>query len=132
MKRTHYSFMEENLNSNVNNTANQINLPAFPGKRSKHCGRGHNELVGSQNMSTAECSGRERLKRHQDEVAGHVMIPDSWGKEELLKDWIDYSQFDALLVPTGLSSAREALAIEGRRRASKLASQRVMRIEGRC
>nr|XP_011459330.1 PREDICTED: uncharacterized protein LOC105349931 [Fragaria vesca subsp. vesca] len=128
MKRTHYSFMEEN----PNNAANQIKLPAFSGKRSKHCGGGHNELVGLQNMSAAECSGRERLKRHQEEVAGHVTIPDSWGQEELLKDWIDYSPFDALLVPTGLSSAREALAMEGRRRASNNNAQGVMRIESRC
>ncbi|KAK6926579.1 hypothetical protein RJ641_008298 [Dillenia turbinata] len=59
-------------------------------------------------------SGRERLRRHQREVAGRVMIPDEWGQEELLKDWVDYSSFDALLVPSGIGSAREALVAEGR------------------
>ncbi|PRQ32274.1 hypothetical protein RchiOBHm_Chr5g0044531 [Rosa chinensis] len=134
MKRTHYSLMEEKPNSNVNNTTNQIKVPAFSGKRSKHCGGGgHNELVGLHNMSAADMSsGSERLKKHREEVAGHVTIPDSWGQEELLKEWIDYSPFDALLVPTGLSSAREALAREGRRRASNNNAQGVIRIESRC
>ncbi|KAL5583242.1 hypothetical protein UlMin_015684 [Ulmus minor] len=56
-----------------------------------------------------ENCGRERLKRHREEVAGCVTIPDSWGKEELLKDWMDYSSFDTLLIPNGIRSAREAL-----------------------
>ncbi|KAJ1379816.1 protein BIC1-like [Sesbania bispinosa] len=43
----------------------------------------------------AEDSGRERLKRHRIEVAGRVWIPEIWGQEELLKDWIDSRTFDA-------------------------------------
>ncbi|XP_042487099.1 uncharacterized protein LOC122067336 [Macadamia integrifolia] len=58
-------------------------------------------------------SGRERLKRHHKEVAGRVWIPEKWGKEELLKDWIDCSAFNASLVPTGIMSARAALIQEG-------------------
>lgn len=73
-------------------------------------------------------TGRERLKRHREEMCGRVMIPDSWGQENLLKDWIDYSSFDKLLAPNGLASAREALVAEGRRRPT---SQR-LRIESRC
>ncbi|OWM73655.1 protein BIC1 [Punica granatum] len=74
------------------------------------------------------CCGRERLKRHRTEVAGRVMIPDTWGQENFLRDWIEYSTFDALLEPKGISSAREALMAEGQQRA---ASQR-LRIESRC
>jgi hypothetical protein len=72
-------------------------------------------------------SGRERLKRHREEVAGRVLIPDTWGQEELLKDWIDYSSFDALLAPKGIMSARESLISEGGQ-----GSSRRLRIEGRC
>ncbi|XP_022767079.1 protein BIC1 isoform X2 [Durio zibethinus] len=62
-----------------------------------------------------EDSERERLKRHRIEVAGRVWIPDIWGQEELLKDWIDCSSFDASLIPTAIMSARAALVEEGRR-----------------
>nr|POE83778.1 protein bic1 [Quercus suber] len=72
-------------------------------------------------------SGRERLKRHREEVAGRVLIPDTWGQEGLLKDWIDYSSFDNLLAPNGIMSARESLISQGGRGSSQR-----MRIEGRC
>lgn len=58
---------------------------------------------------------RERLKRHRTEVAGQVWIPDLWGQEELLMDWIDCSAFDASLMPQGIISARASLVEEGRR-----------------
>lgn len=74
-----------------------------------------------------DCCSRERLKRHRDEVAGRVMIPDSWGQENFLTDWIEPSTFDALLAQKKISSAREALMAEARR----AASQR-LRIESRC
>ncbi|RZC78626.1 hypothetical protein C5167_002834 [Papaver somniferum] len=60
-------------------------------------------------------SGRERLKRHRNEVAGRVWIPDLWGHEKLLKEWTDCSAFDSALFPNGLMSARAALVREGRR-----------------
>ncbi|MBA0745139.1 hypothetical protein Gogos_007728 [Gossypium gossypioides] len=82
-----------------------------------HCGDGNDKD-----------SGRERLKRHREEVAGRVLVPDKWGKEELLIDWMDYSSFDSLLAPTGLASARKALMTEGRRSSS----QRLMRIQSMC
>ncbi|KAF5177691.1 Bic1 [Thalictrum thalictroides] len=66
----------------------------------------------SADTTLPEVSGREKLKRHRTEVAGHVWIPDIWGQEELLKDWIDCSAFDAALVPSGLMSARAALVQE--------------------
>ncbi|KAJ6759938.1 PROTEIN BIC1 [Salix purpurea] len=46
------------------------------------------------------------------------MIPDTWGQENLLKDWIDCSTFDELLAPDGISSARESLVAERRRGSS--------------
>ncbi|XP_022731696.1 uncharacterized protein LOC111286143 [Durio zibethinus] len=76
--------------------------------------RGHGS-DGNEVEALQKESGRERLKRHREEVAGRVTIPDKWGKEELLKDWIDYSSFDSLLAPNGLASARKALMAERRR-----------------
>ncbi|XP_014512843.1 protein BIC1 [Vigna radiata var. radiata] len=74
-----------------------------------------------------EASGRERLKRHRVEVSGRVWIPEIWGQEDLLKDWIDCTAFDAPLVPSRIVMARTALVEEGRR-----ATSGVIRIENRC
>ncbi|KAM1184395.1 hypothetical protein ACFX2I_013785 [Malus domestica] len=74
-----------------------------------------------------EESGRERLKKHRMEVAGQVWIPDIWGQEELLQDWVDCSAFDASLFPGGIMTARSALVEEGRRENSGR-----LRIEYRC
>ncbi|KAJ0021229.1 hypothetical protein Pint_31889 [Pistacia integerrima] len=71
--------------------------------------------------------GREGLKRHREEVAGSVLIPDQWGQEEMLKDWIDCSAFEALLVPNKIASARKALVADHGRGASQR-----LRIESRC
>ncbi|KAK8715542.1 hypothetical protein V6N13_042876 [Hibiscus sabdariffa] len=65
-------------------------------------------------------NGREKLKRHRIEVAGRVWIPEIWGQEELLKDWVHCSAFDECLVPPGIMSARAALVEQG------------TRIENRC
>ncbi|XP_010507411.1 PREDICTED: uncharacterized protein LOC104784032, partial [Camelina sativa] len=75
-------------------------------------------------------SGRERLKKHRKEIAGRVWIPEIWGQEELLKDWIDCSTFDTCLVPAGISSARAALVEEARRAAT--ASRGLQRLDSRC
>ncbi|OWM82527.1 hypothetical protein CDL15_Pgr002102 [Punica granatum] len=74
-----------------------------------------------------EDNGRERLKRHRTEVAGRVWIPDIWGQEDLLKDWVDCSVFDAQLMSGKIMSARAALVEEGRR-----ANTGGLRIENRC
>ncbi|CAK9320171.1 unnamed protein product [Citrullus colocynthis] len=63
----------------------------------------------------SEENGRERLKRHRVAVAGQVWIPEKWGKEEFLKDWIDGSAFEASLFPSGVVSARRALARDAKR-----------------
>ncbi|GLT48721.1 hypothetical protein SLA2020_223290 [Shorea laevis] len=76
-------------------------------------------------------SARERLKRHREEVAGRVPVPDKWGNEELLKDWMDHSSFDVLLAPKGLELARQALMAEGRRMGPYHQHQR-LRIESMC
>lgn len=70
---------------------------------------------------------RERLKRHRREVAGQVWIPDMWGQEDFLKDWIDCSAFDASLVPQGIMLARASLMKEGRR-----SNSNTLRLENSC
>lgn len=57
-------------------------------------------------------STRERLKRHRREMAGRVWVPEMWGQEKLLKDWVDCAVFDRPMVPTGLLTARRALIAE--------------------
>ncbi|CAA2970510.1 Hypothetical predicted protein [Olea europaea subsp. europaea] len=74
-----------------------------------------------------EDSGRERLKRHRVEVAGRVWIPDMWGQEDLLKDWIDCTAFDASSMNNNIMSARASLVEEGRRTNSSR-----LRIENSC
>ncbi|KAL4587605.1 hypothetical protein LXL04_000477 [Taraxacum kok-saghyz] len=68
-------------------------------------------------------SGRERLKRHRVEMAGRVWIPDIWGHEDVLKDWIDCTVFDSSLGNNTIMSARAALVQEGRS---------TLRIENSC
>jgi|UniRef100_A0A804REU1 hypothetical protein len=57
-------------------------------------------------------STRDRLKRHRREMAGRVWVPETWGQEKLLKDWVDCAVFDRPMVPMGLLTARRALIAE--------------------
>ncbi|XP_047333006.1 protein BIC1-like [Impatiens glandulifera] len=66
--------------------------------------------------------GGERLKRHRMEVAGRVWIPETWGQEESLKDWIDCTTFDAALANSRIMSARAALINDARLRSSSNAA----------
>lgn len=75
-----------------------------------------------------EVSERERLKRHRVEVAGRVWIPEIWGQEELLKDWIDCTAFDAPLIPSKITMARAALVQQGAARANAAP----LSIDNRC
>ncbi|XP_019427354.1 PREDICTED: uncharacterized protein LOC109335650 isoform X2 [Lupinus angustifolius] len=69
-----------------------------------------------QGLAMEEDSGRERLKKHRVEVAGKVWVPDIWGQEEQLKDWVDgTTAFDAPLVPSSILTAKTALVEEGPR-----------------
>ncbi|KAJ9184474.1 hypothetical protein P3X46_004195 [Hevea brasiliensis] len=86
------------------------------------------KVVREEQLLQDDC-GRERLKRHRIEAAGRVWIPDIWGHEELLKDWIDCSVFEASLMPNRIMSARAALVEQGRRRASCTPGR--LRIENR-
>ncbi|KAG8376718.1 hypothetical protein BUALT_Bualt09G0093000 [Buddleja alternifolia] len=87
--------------------------------------------VANKSEGTVEetsSSVRERLKRHRVEVAGRVWIPEMWGKEELLKDWIDCAAFDSSLVKNSIiMSARASLIGDGRR-----ANSTRLRIENSC
>ena len=75
-----------------------------------------------------EETGRERLKRHREEVMGRVKIPENWGQEKLLNEWIDCTTFDGLFAPHRMIvAARDALAADGR----KARSQR-LRIHSSC
>ncbi|XP_055811604.1 uncharacterized protein LOC129881422 [Solanum dulcamara] len=80
---------------------------------------GHASTHTEGGSMRAEDNGRERLKRHRIEVAGHVWIPEIWGQEELLNDWIDCSAFDSKLMNNNnIMSAKAALVEERRRRNS--------------
>ncbi|KAG6403821.1 hypothetical protein SASPL_136054 [Salvia splendens] len=85
---------------------------------------GHEKRRDRPSIAEAEVeaaeSGRERLKRHRREVAGRVWIPDMWGQEDFLKDWIDSTVFDAAVRSGGITSARAALMDEGRRAAARI------------
>jgi len=71
------------------------------------------EVVARRPAAAREESARERLKRHRTEMAGRVRIPDMWGQERLLKDWVDCAVFDRpLAATTGLLTARDALVAE--------------------
>ncbi|KAI5425487.1 hypothetical protein KIW84_031334 [Lathyrus oleraceus] len=76
------------------------------------------ELTTVDEEEVEEVSERERLKRHRVEVAGRVWIPEIWGQEELLKDWIDCTAFDAPLIPSKITMARAALVQQGTARAN--------------
>ncbi|KAL6005257.1 hypothetical protein ACLOJK_005819 [Asimina triloba] len=94
--------------------------PPNPPDRMRAAGRegeGEKEGMKSETGSSGggENCGREKLQRHRSDVAGRVWIPDLWGQEELLKDWIDCAAFDSSLVPSGIMSAKEALVEECRR-----------------
>ncbi|CAA7047207.1 unnamed protein product [Microthlaspi erraticum] len=65
--------------------------------------------IQEQPETSTVLSGRERLKRHREEVAGNVPIPESWGKEGLLMGWMDFSTFDAAFTSSQIVSARAAL-----------------------
>ncbi|KAJ8532735.1 hypothetical protein K7X08_015624 [Anisodus acutangulus] len=89
---------------------------------------GHASTGNEGGSTTTEDNGRERLKRHRVEVAGRVWIPEIWGQEELLKDWIDCSAFDKSLMNNNIMSARAAL-VEDRSRANSTCR---LRIENSC
>ncbi|KAJ4846749.1 hypothetical protein Tsubulata_010234 [Turnera subulata] len=103
--------------SNINHTkSSQVLAFSFDLENSSFpSGRVEEEKEAITSKATHEPKICERMKRHREEVAGRVVIPETWGQEKLLGDWMDYSSFDKLLAPSGIASAREALVAEGRR-----------------
>ncbi|RDY10604.1 Protein BIC2, partial [Mucuna pruriens] len=81
---------------------------------------GHSENIGK--VDDVEETGRERLKRLREEVMMEkVKIPENWGQEQKLKDWIDYTMFDALFAPHSLIvTARDALIANGKAKSPRL------------
>lgn len=72
--------------------------------------------------TTASLRGERKDKRHREEISmdhhhHHVhVIPENWGKEHLLKEWKDYTSFDAFFAPHSLIvTARDALIAEARK-----------------
>lgn len=93
--------------------------------------------VKKQEEGEEKCNidGRERLKRHRNEVAGRVRVPDLWGQEDFLKDWSDCTnQFDVSLSSSKIMSARDALLEEGKRRETMKmnVNSSGLRMDSRC
>ncbi|KAH7404699.1 hypothetical protein KP509_15G039100 [Ceratopteris richardii] len=59
--------------------------------------------------------GRQRLQEYRMQMSGKVVIPDSWGREEQLQDWVTYGIVEDALRPAGLMAARAALVNECQR-----------------
>lgn len=104
-----------------------LELPATPAVPTNNDPQIHDASTSIAKMNGE--SGRERLKRHREEVAREVVrVPDKWGKEQLMKDWIDFANSDALWAPHAIIlAARDALIAD----ATKSRSQR-LRIHTTC
>ncbi|KAI5070803.1 hypothetical protein GOP47_0015146, partial [Adiantum capillus-veneris] len=60
--------------------------------------------------------GRARLQHHWVQVGGKVMIPDNWGLERHLQEWVSFGLLEDAYRPAGLMSARSALVADCQRR----------------
>lgn len=80
-----------------------VQVPSMPTDSST------SSCVGKGSDAGADESGRERLKRHRIEMGGQVWVPDTGGQENLLKNRIDCTSFDASLVNNSILSAQAAL-----------------------
>ncbi|XP_045805232.1 protein BIC2 [Trifolium pratense] len=78
-------------------------------------------VVELETKVVEEITGRERLKRHREEMKGKVKVPENWEKEKKLKEWVDYTKFDALIfAPHALIvTARDALIADVRKSRSQ-------------
>ncbi|XAR60138.1 hypothetical protein NMG60_11033390 [Bertholletia excelsa] len=110
--KTHYS-------------SERCNNVAF--RRMMKVGEGDSPVSVTTREKACVESNREKMERHRREVGGKVVVPDTWGQEQLLMQWIDNSSFDAMLAPKGIRSARAALVSEGRKAISQ-----GFGIESRC
>ncbi|KAM3202081.1 protein BIC1 [Capsicum annuum] len=76
--------------------------------------------------------GREKLKSHWREVGGRVYVPEKWGHEGSLREWMDCSSFSTILAPKGIELARKALMCQGKRaRSGSTSISRMLEIRSR-
>lgn len=93
-----------------NNTTNEYQCKS-PNKE------GHSDENGGVESETRveEITGNKRMKRHREEVKGKVKVPENWKQEQMLKEWVDYTTFDALFAPHRIIvNARDALIADVR------------------
>ncbi|KAL2331925.1 hypothetical protein Fmac_019506 [Flemingia macrophylla] len=77
-----------------------------------------NDDKGKEKDACVEETGRERLKRLREEVTlEKVNIPEKWGQEQMLNDWMDITMFDAFFAPPHslIVTARDALIANARK-----------------
>ncbi|CAH2065428.1 unnamed protein product [Thlaspi arvense] len=108
MKSTHLSLPDEfkepiSPGSSHRKQNKEVTKTCLPESITSH------RNIQEQPEKTTVLSGHDRLKRHREEVAGKVPIPESWGKEGLLMGWMDFSAFDASFTYSQIVSARAAL-----------------------
>ncbi|MCO5549980.1 hypothetical protein L7F22_003457 [Adiantum nelumboides] len=70
----------------------------------------------SVNGAGEDRCGRARLQHHWIQVGGKVMIPDTWGLERHLQEWVNFGLVEDAFRPSGLMSARSALVADCQRR----------------
>ncbi|KAK1682995.1 hypothetical protein QYE76_043843 [Lolium multiflorum] len=112
-----------------------VEAPEQAARMSTSMDREEEKLLSPTAKEEEAESTRDRLKRHRREMAGRVWVPEMWGQEKLLKDWLDCSAFDRPLVPAGLLTARRALVAEScaRRPApTPQASSSPLRVQNGC
>lgn len=79
---------------------------------------GHIDQNGEDELETRveEVTGNKRMKRHREEVKGKVKVPENWKQEQMLKEWVNYTTFDALFAPHRIIvNARDALIADVRK-----------------
>ncbi|KAK1437055.1 hypothetical protein QVD17_02840 [Tagetes erecta] len=100
--------------SQLLNTNNTISTTGGRSSTSTADGVDTRRSVHATTTRPAEESGREKLKKHRVEMSGRVWIPEIWGQEDLLKEWVDCTVFDSSLKNKSIMSARTALVHEAR------------------
>lgn len=100
-------------NEKLKNNSQECKSPNTNDK-AKDPEKGHSENIGKVD-GVEEITGRERLKRLREEVTMEkVNIPENWGQEPKLKDWMDYTMFDAFFPHSLIVTARDALIANAR------------------
>ncbi|KAH7421318.1 hypothetical protein KP509_13G050600 [Ceratopteris richardii] len=74
--------------------------------------------TGARSEHAIAC-GRKRLQLHRLQVSGKVVIPESWGREKFLQEWVAFGAVEDALRPAGLMAARAELMSTCQRRGAK-------------